>query len=153
MTLLHQPAAGDFVLDASVALANLLKDEVTPALAHWFDGLLDNGRALIPHHWWNEVANGLCMALRRGRINEQEATSLLDVADIWNPLMVDEPGSTGSSAALSLAQAHDLTVYDGLYLRIAVAAHLPVASFDGKLIRAASALGLPVLVPPAKVKP
>jgi predicted nucleic acid-binding protein len=47
--------------------------------------------------------------------------------------------------AVTLAQANNLSAYDASYLQLAVELHVPLATFDTRLARAASALGLTVL--------
>jgi len=46
-----------------------------------------------------------------------------------------------------LAQDHRLSVYDAAYLDLALRDHLPLATLDGDLRRAATALGVELLIP------
>jgi predicted nucleic acid-binding protein len=46
---------------------------------------------------------------------------------------------------LELALEHDLAVYDATYLALALARNLPIATGDGKLLKAAANAGVAVL--------
>jgi predicted nucleic acid-binding protein len=55
------------VLDSSMTLAWCFADERTQAAAAVLDQVVEDG-ALVPALWRLEVANGLQMAVRRGRV-------------------------------------------------------------------------------------
>ncbi len=55
------------VIDASVTLAWLFDDEVTPSIDELFDSIAITA-AIVPALWSLEVANGLQVAIRRRRI-------------------------------------------------------------------------------------
>ena len=61
-----------FVIDASAALPWRFADEATP----WTEALLDRAEAgeemLMPAHWPVEVANGLLVAHRKGRVTDAQ---------------------------------------------------------------------------------
>lgn len=133
-----------FVLDASVALAWCFPDEsnghALSILRHFAE---DDG--VVPCIWHLEVANALVTGLRRNRISEPQiayAISLLQNLDI----SVDQPGNTYIfDAAVHLAIAHNLSVYDASYLELAERLKCPLATADAKLLRAAESLHLEVL--------
>ena len=51
------------------------------------------------------------------------------------PLWLDS--QTDSDTTLQLARAHGLTVYDAVYLELALRRHLPLVTFDAALAEAA----------------
>jgi predicted nucleic acid-binding protein len=140
----------DFILDASVALACVLPDEKTPELVAWLDTLLITGDALVPAHWWAEVGNGLLMAERRKRIpGTGVALSLQDLID-FNVSHNEQMDFDYILSAAKISQLYHVTMYDALYLQLALETYLPLAAFDRKMTSAARALNIPVLIAPVK---
>lgn|SRR5579872_1520143 len=134
----------DFVLDASVAIAWVLRDEVSivsEALLEAFE----TGNGYAPAIWPLEVANALLMAERGGRIPEGGATELLaslaqleidvDVVSTIDHLDVE----------LALAREHRLTIYDASYLALAMRLNAPLATLDQRLRAAARNAGVALL--------
>ncbi len=141
----------DFILDASVALACVLPDEKTPDLVYWIDTLLIRGDALVPAHWWAEVGNGLLMAARRNRItNAVVETSLQDLID-FDVFISEQLASEQILDTAKISQAHNLTMYDAFYVKLALETELPLVAFDRKMTAAAMAMNIPVLIAPQKV--
>jgi predicted nucleic acid-binding protein len=136
-----------FVADASVTLAWCFEDEATK----WSDELLDRlrtgDRSAVPVHWPTEVSNGLLMALRRKRIQPGRSQLFWDELaalpiDVEPPLFPDR-----AKIVLSMADQFGLTVYDAVYLELALRKGVPIASLDSALLSAASRAGA-ILVGP-----
>ena len=132
------------VLDSSATLAWAYSDEVTPAVQDVFDRVTA-AHAVVPALWRLEVANGLHMGVRRGRLDaaERDAT-LADLAilDIRTDADTDTHAWSGT---VRLAERFGLTVYGACYLELAQRRALPLASLDGDLRKAADACGVPLL--------
>ena len=131
-----------FVLDCSVTMAWFFVDEATSDTDALLDGLSEGGRALVPRHWILEVGNTLLMAERRKRCSEADATNFLR---ILGALMIEpdpEPLAHAASAALALARRHGLTLYDAVYLELAMRANRPIATLDKELRMAAKKAGV-----------
>ena len=127
------------VLDASVTLAWLFDNEATPEVADVFSAVARGG-ARVPSLWHLEVANGLLVAQRRGRITaEYRAESLKDL-DALSIRVDAETNLHAWAATLELADRFQLTVYDAAYLELARRRQLPLASRDDALRRAAQEL-------------
>lgn len=129
-----------FVLDCSVTMAWMFRDEATDATDRLRD-MLDENRALVPALWPTETANALLAATRRKRIEREEWRRLRTQL---NALPIDvDPVSTARAwgPALDLAAVHDLTVYDATYLELAMRSGLPLATLDRALGAAAQAEG------------
>ncbi|MDE2721249.1 type II toxin-antitoxin system VapC family toxin [Candidatus Palauibacter polyketidifaciens] len=131
------------MLDCSVTMAWVFPDEATEETARLRDALTE-GRAFVPSLWPIEVANVLLVATRRGRIAES------DWPRIWRnlealPLTID-PVSTSRirGPVLGVAHAHGLSVYDSMYLELAIRMRLPLATLDRALGEAARTAGLEV---------
>ena len=135
-----------FVLDCSVTMAWVFRDEATNATDRLRD-MLGKNRALVPALWPTETANALLAATRRKRIGREEWSRLRMQL---NALPIDvDPVSTARTwgPVLDLAAVHDLTVYDATYLELAMRSGFPLATLDRALRIAAQAEGcmMPVL--------
>ena len=133
-----------FVLDTSVALAWHFEDEVSVYAERVLDKLA-NDSALAPALWPLEVANGLTLALRRGRITQARLVRAIELSRNLNLTLVDVPPETAFGQVLDLAREHRLTVYDAAYLELAMREGLALATQDADLIAAAKRVGLPEL--------
>lgn len=132
------------VLDSSVTLAWVYRDEVTAAVNQVFD-LLTGGGAWVPGLWRLEVGNALQMGIRRKRHGaEFRDATLADLLQL--PIEVDpETDLQAWATTLQIAIQHQLTLYDAAYLELAIRRHLPLATLDSDLRRAALAKKIRVL--------
>ena len=100
----------------------------------------------VPFIFRAEFANGLTMAVRRNRIDRGSRSEALAFMEALK-LVHDVEGQARMHSAVELADAHGLTVYDALYLDLAQRRHLPLATFDRKLIEATHSAGVRLAVP------
>lgn len=129
-----------FVLDCSVTMAWMFRDEATSATGRLRDAL-GNDRALVPALWATETANALLVATRRRRVDAEEWPRLRMQLDAL-PIDVDPISMTQAwGPVLDLAATHDLTAYDATYLELAMRRGLPLATLDRALRAAARAEG------------
>lgn len=134
-----------FVLDSSLAMAFVLRDEASAATDAVLDRLGQGAKAFVPALWRWEVANVLLMAERRGRIASADAhRHMLHLKNL--PIEVDEASwDEAWSAAHLLAQKHRLTACDAAYLEAAIRHGAPLGSLDEELRAAAKAEKVPLL--------
>ncbi len=133
-----------FVLDASVALAWLFKDEETSA-SMAIHAMTDDHQLVVPAHWFAEVANGIRQGERSERCRAQDVQGFLAMLTLLD-YAVDAPAPFEQfSLVLPLARAHNLTVYDAAYLHCAVSNQLPLATFDRQLAAAARSIDVQVI--------
>jgi predicted nucleic acid-binding protein len=132
------------VLDCSATLAWIYPDETTDAVRRVFDTIAADS-CFVPTLWRLEVANGLTIAVRRGRITPAFRADALNVLELASIAVDMETGTHAWNAALYLADQFGLTLYDATYLELARRRSLPLASLDIDLRRAGHALGLPLL--------
>lgn len=125
------------VIDASVAMAWLLREENAPLN---LDEIEEDG-AIAPQLWQSETRNGLLIAERRGRVVPSETQR-------WHEILESLPISTDYApdyrAAFELARTHGLTMYDAMYLDLALRDGASLATLDRALRRAATAEGVAV---------
>ena len=130
-----------FVLDCSVTMAWIFPDEATDATDRLRDELL-GARAFVPALWPVETANALLVATRRGRIAQDEWPEIRAYLDAL-PIDIDPvDASRAWDAALDLANAHGISLYDAMYLELAVRMRLPLATLDQRLGAAGRAAGV-----------
>lgn len=123
-----------FVLDCSIAVAWCFADESDPTVLGLLKQLREHG-AVVPAMWSAETANVLLMAERRGRIDSSAVEEYLVLLGSLELDVEAEPRIRHS--AISLARKNKLTVYDAIYLELAMRRGLPLATLDSDLVRAA----------------
>ena len=134
----------DLVLDASLTLQWLLEDEADRKYSVAVLASLSQKRALVPTLWFSEVGNGLLRAYRRKRISRDQLEGFLQRL---RGLPIDAAHESASEALQlpDLALTHELTNYDAAYLRLAQRSHLPLATNDAVLRKAAISAGVPIV--------
>jgi predicted nucleic acid-binding protein len=127
-------------------LSLLLPEEEHPVAEAAFLQVSMSG-AMVPVHWYAEVANVLAIAVRRGRISTSYRNAA--IANIRNFEINPDLNSMNASfgATLRLCDRHALTMYDAAYLELARRLDLPLASLDGDLVRAAQAESVTLIGP------
>ena len=106
---------------------------------------LSSDTALVPSCWVVEVTNVIAIAERKSRITLVESATF--IAHLGTPgFEHDDQGPARAFAnLLPICRAHHLTSYDALYLDLAVRRHLPLATLDEPLRKAAKKLGVELL--------
>ena len=114
-----------------MTLAWYFEDERTDASAAVLAQVAEAG-AIVPARWRLEVANGLQVAVRRGRIDVAYRDASL--ADLQSLAIVIDPGTNQAawSATLQLCDRFGLTSYDAAYLELAQRRQVPLATLDGE---------------------
>jgi predicted nucleic acid-binding protein len=133
-----------FIVDSSLALTWLFKDETTTASKKLLTQL-DTESALVPSLWLLEIANVLSLAELKGRITAAESSDFIDQIsrlDIQVEPLLSEQVFTH---LLPLCRSHGLTSYDAVYLDLAMRRQLPLATLDEQLRKAAKKAGVKLL--------
>jgi predicted nucleic acid-binding protein len=129
------------VMDASSALSWCFEDESGPEADALIEKVAAEG-AVVPVLWALEIANGLVVAERRGRIKPAHSAAFIAMLEEL-PIAADR--ATGSRAlheTMSLAREHGLTAYDAAYLELAMRLGLPLATSDRDIGAAAKGAGV-----------
>lgn len=130
-----------FVLDGSIAVSWCFPDEETQDVQKLMDALHTH-IAVVPSLWFLEVSNAMLVGERRERLTQAgtaEAMRLLGQL----PLRVDErSGFSLMNDVLALARQYSLTTYDAAYLELALRLHMPIATLDSSLRKAAKLAGV-----------
>ncbi|MBV9248480.1 MAG: type II toxin-antitoxin system VapC family toxin [Acetobacteraceae bacterium] len=124
-----------FVLDASVTAAWCFSDEATPASTALQNSLTER-TAIVPVLWHTESANLLILAERRGRISAAQCAELVERLE---DLLIETDPETAhvGGPIVRLARRYQLTIYDAVYLELAIRRGVELATRDQALIRAA----------------
>lgn len=124
------------VIDASIAIAWAAQDEFAPIADHAMEVVKASG-GVVPPLWYHEISNIVLMNERKGRINREEADTMLQSFGLL-PIEVDgEAIEQAFRGTVELARTHCLTIYDAAYLELALRGKLPLASLDRELVDAA----------------
>ena len=119
------------VVDASLIAAAFFQEQC----AEEAGAVLASGRQLYaPDLIYPEVANAVWKRHRRREINEEEASQLL--ADIARMPLQITPSNRLIDSALRLAIQTDRTVYDCLYVALALDQACPLITADRRLVNA-----------------
>ncbi len=116
-----------FVVDTSVTLAWYLSEEFSPSARSWQDRLL-NGKArlLVPSlHYW-EFENALRTLVARRVIDPGAALDIVDL-HLDAPLEVAEPDRR---EVFRLALEYEATVYDAVFIGLALARDVPLVTAE-----------------------
>lgn len=130
-----------FVLDASVTVAWLLDDENEPRAEEPLKRL-GVETAFVPLVWHVEVRSALLGAELRRRLRPGDVDARLRQVQ---GLPVRTDSAPDFEAAFALARVRRISVYDALYLELALRTDVPLATLDDGLASAAHAEGHPLL--------
>jgi predicted nucleic acid-binding protein len=134
----------DWVLDASLALAWALPDELSVRAEELLKETWGKGSFWVPALWWYELSNGLVMAQRKYRVSEADRNRLMEIYGML-PIQTDVFVSADLAWRLqAIAQEHSLTCYDAAYLELAERRGLGLATTDQSLAMAARKAGITV---------
>jgi predicted nucleic acid-binding protein len=135
-----------FVADSSVGVAWAVFSQASEATSHLLNEVASGTPLVIPGLWTLEVANALLVLTRRKRIDADQCARARRALGRLNP-RVDEEGPRLALGKLSeLAEKHALSIYDAVYLELALRRRLPLASRDAALNHAAQICGVRTLL-------
>ena len=131
------------VLDSSLALAWGLPDEHSDQADQLLNRVSRDKNLWVPALWWYEIGNALLMAQKRNRLKEADRIGLMKLYGLL-PILTDGPFPEAVLRIQDLALSYSLSVYDASYLELALRKELPLATFDRRLLRAATQAGVEV---------
>jgi predicted nucleic acid-binding protein len=132
------------VVDASVALAWALPDEISP-YADAVLAVVEQDGMRVPELWTRELANGLAVAYLRKRITyADEAAFLLALSYLSIDVEERAPAVTAVRNGTAAAMRYGLTAYDAAYVDLAVRESLTLATLDTAMRKAAEQAGVTI---------
>ncbi len=130
-----------FVLDVSVAAKWALRETGERLVAEALDLLDRYGRNevqfIVPDLFWVELGNVLWKASRAGRCTQRVAES--SMTEMREHKLTTVSSYALIEEALAIAITFDRTVYDSLYVALAVEAHAQMVTADERLANALAA--------------
>jgi predicted nucleic acid-binding protein len=132
------------VLDNSATIAWAYVEEGTAAISDVFLSISKDG-AWVPALWRLEVANVLQSGIRKKRHDAVFRDTVLTNLASMNIQIDPATDHHAWHSTLTLADLHNLTLYDAAYLELALRRNLPLASLDRDLRIAATAEGIQLL--------
>jgi predicted nucleic acid-binding protein len=131
----------DFVLDASVAAKWFLpaKDEplTDEALALFVRFAQGELRFVVPDLFWVELASAFWKAIRLGRFSQASAEQA--IADLMGRDLPAYPTAPLLNQAFHIATTHGRSVYDSVYVALAVQTKQDLITADERLAKALAA--------------
>jgi predicted nucleic acid-binding protein len=132
----------DYVVDASIVVQRLIRDTYTEYVKALFKGKTIFDTFYVPEFCILECTNVLWKQVRFHGLPQSEAEILTqNLAAL--PLTIS-PITGLLERALQIGLAHQLAVYDSVYIALAEKLKLPLITVDARQATAASALGLPL---------
>ena len=132
------------VVDASASV-DLALGERPDLPAAWRGWIEEDRLLLVPAAHWTEVGHALLRRTGRDAIAASRRMGQLEAVG----LETADRGAAGVRMAMSLAERHDLSVYDATYLWLAIDVDGELATRDRALATAAEAEGVPLALEPA----
>lgn len=132
------------IIDCSLTMAWCFADEYTEETAQIQDRLVAEA-AVVPAHWFLEVANVLVMAEKRRRISAADSTQFVQLLAALDIEVDGESAARAFDHLMPLCRNYGLTSYDAAYLDLALRWQLPLATLDDDLRKAATTLGVHIL--------
>jgi predicted nucleic acid-binding protein len=134
-----------FVIDSSVGFGWVRPSQATPETRTLLEKAANGMEVWVPSLWFVEMANGLLVLQRRNMLLAAERKAALQMLAALNLKVDDDPGRTAFGQASDLAEQYGLTVYDAIYLELALRLKRPLASRDAVLRKAANRCGVEVV--------
>lgn len=130
-----------FVVDASVAakwflpaLEEPLSQEALELFRRYSDGRV---RFIVPDLFWAEFANILWKAVRQGRLQKKDGQAA--IAEMTRLALTTVSSASLIEDAYEIATDFGRTVYDGVYVALAVLSRAQLVTADRKLANALAA--------------
>ena len=137
---------GSMVVDASIAIAWFIRSQGNDKTLALLDQVAEGVSVVVPALWVFEVANSMLILCRRKVIDEAQYERSRSELSNLRAVVDDEGLQLALSNTSDLAKNHALSVYDAVYLELALRRQLPLASRDAALNKAAKRAGVRTLL-------
>jgi predicted nucleic acid-binding protein len=137
---------GAFVVDSSVAIAWAVPSQATESSIGLLGSVLAGTPIVVPVLWAFEVANSLLVLWRRRVIQEDQYQRARQDLALLDSIIDGEGPRLALDRISLLAREHTLSVYDAVYLELALRRAVPLASRDSALNKAAKRTGVQTLL-------
>lgn len=132
------------VVDASLLIALILREDNVADPVAVYETLL-HGILAVPAHWPAEMTNALWANQRRGRIRPDRIVSIVEEVFSFAPTVEAAPAKEELPSLIDFANIERLTVYDAIYVQLALKLDATLATIDADMRRCAERLNIPLL--------
>ena len=132
------------VLDASLVVALILREDNVADSVSIYDLLLAT-QLSVPAHWPAEVANALRANKRRKRITADMIGTATEHLAAFKPRIDAPPSLDGMPALVQFAERERLTVYEAIYVQLALSNNASLATIDKDVRACAKRLNISLL--------
>ena len=132
------------VADASLIVALILREDNVADPVSVYD-LLRTTPLSVPAHWPAEIANALWANKRRGRITAEMVSTAVEYLVTFRPRIDAAPSVERLSALVQFAEREKLTVYDAIYVQLALSSNASLATIDSDVRAAARRLDITLI--------
>ena len=125
-----------------MGFAWVYQGQATPETDQLLNEVAAGTTVIVPALWYLEISNVLLIAQRRHRLTAVQRKAALEKLTALQ-FTVDEEGVRHAFGKTSeLAEKYGLTIYDAIYLELALRRSLPLATRDEALKTAAKRCGV-----------
>ncbi len=117
------------VVDASVAAKWVVEENYSAQAAR----VLECEEIHAPEHWLAEAVNVLWSKVLKGDLEAEDAAER--VAVLLRSPVIGTPVAALASRAFVISVEHSVTIYDSLYVALALERDIPFVTADEKLVR------------------
>jgi len=133
------------VVDASFAGMWILPDESSKRAEGYLADILSGDVIMAVADLWHvEMINMMLVAIKRKRINEEQAGEALELLDQLPLQTFDHQNVLWKKRMIMLARRFGLSAYDAAYVELADRLQCPLLTSDRDVQAAAEQLGIPL---------
>jgi predicted nucleic acid-binding protein len=132
------------VVDASLVIALILREDNVNEAASVY-GALQIDLLIVPAHWPAEIANALWANQQRDRIPPGKIDVILEDVFSFKPIIDAPPSGERIASLIQFAETEKLTVYDAIYVQLALTRDASLATIDTDMRACARRLNIPLL--------
>jgi predicted nucleic acid-binding protein len=132
------------VVDASIVVALILREDNVRDAPTVYDALTADSLT-VPAHWPAEVANALWANRRRGRIPPHRLKTIIAEIFAFAPAVDPAPSPDRIELLVEFAETENLTVYDAIYIQLALISDASLATIDAAMRACARRFNIPLL--------
>ena len=132
----------NYIVDASIVIQRFIRDTYTEQARRFFRNLTEDDKFYLPEFCLLECANVLWKQVRFHSMPQSEAGALI-VALLNLPFEIS-PVEDVLSRALQIGLAHQLAIYDSVYIALAEKYDYPLITLDARQETAAKTIGVTI---------
>ncbi|MAS37002.1 MAG: twitching motility protein PilT [Anaerolineaceae bacterium] len=131
-----------YIVDTSVVIQRLIRDTQTEHARALFSGLVDDDGLIVPEFCLLECTNVLWKQVRFQGMTSTTADLLIN--DLTNLPLTVYSAAEFLRRGLKIGLAHQLAIYDSVYIALAESLGYPLITVDEHQSKAALAEGIPL---------